>query len=126
VLHVVSLSSGIVEGFGEPVFLRSFVVVRVVVFSDLGKDSLSLVKRATHDRTIIVWERISGEEARWIISSILEMLFSAYQMSVASSVHLKRPDSLASVFRGNPIFKRVGRSELYWTILVRSYIGSRN
>jgi hypothetical protein len=111
-----------VEGFGEPVFLRSFVVVRVVVFSNLGKDSLSLAKCATHDRMTVVWESISGEKARWISSSILDMLFGAYQVNVASSVRLKRVDSLASVFRGNPIFKRVSPSELYLTILVRFYI----
>ena len=119
---MLSLSSGIVEGFGEPVFLRNFVVVRVVVFSNLGQDSLSLAKCATHDRMTVVWEGISGEKARWISSSILDMLFGAYQVNVASSVRLKRVDSLASVFRGNPIFKRVSPSELYLTILVRFYI----
>lgn len=66
-LHVVSLSSGIVEGFGESVFLRSSVVVRVVAFSDLGKDSLSSAKRATHDRMTVVRESILSEEARWTI-----------------------------------------------------------
>jgi hypothetical protein len=64
---MLSLSSGIVEGFGEPVFLRTFVVVRVVVFSNLGQDSLSLANCATHDRITVVWESISGEKARWII-----------------------------------------------------------
>jgi hypothetical protein len=132
VLHVASLSSGIVEGFCEPVFQRSFVVVRVVVFfTDLGRDSLSLAKRATHDRMTVVWESISGEEPGGIIFLHIGDAFSAYQVNVTNSVRrsvrrsvrLKRVDSLASIFRGNPIFKRVSRSELYWTILVRSYIG---
>lgn len=127
-LHVASLSSGIVEGFCEPVFQRSFVVVRVVVFfTDLGRDSLSLAKRATHDRMTVVWESISGEEPGGIIFLHIGDAFSAYQVNVTNSVRrsvrLKRVDSLASIFRGNPIFKRVSRSELYWTILVRSYIG---
>jgi hypothetical protein len=86
-----------------------------------------LAKRATHDRMTVVWESISGEEPGWIIFLHIGDAFSAYQVNVTNSVRrsvrLKRVDSLASIFRGNPIFKRVSRSELYLTILVRFYIG---
>jgi len=84
---------------------------------------MSLAKRATHDRMTVIWESISGEKARWII-----FLHIGYAFQCLSSEHCEfsaSEESGSACFgiQGQPHFKRVSRSELDWTILVRSYIG---
>jgi hypothetical protein len=71
----------------------------------------------------VVRESILSEEARWTIFLHIGDAFQCLSSERCEFSASEESGFACFDIQEQPHFKRVSRSELYWTILVRSYIG---